>query len=108
MDLLTGPMMTVLTGVCSLGLESCCGSKRYCVLSGDVWMELKTIRLKMGLNNDGLFGVWSYPSGSPRGLAMDSRRRIIGKEPSIPGWTLCDVYKDAAFEGQLFTYSGAS
>ena len=101
MDLLTGPMMTVLTGVCSLGLESCCGSKRYCVLSGDVWMELKTIRLKMGLNNHGLFGVWSYPSGSPRGLAMDSRRRIIGKEPSIPGWTLCDVYKDAASEKEV-------
>ena len=57
MDLLTGPMMTVLTGVCSLGLESCCGSKRYCVLSGDVWMELKTIIIKMGLNNHGVVGI---------------------------------------------------
>ena len=32
---------------------------------------------------------------------MDSRRRIIGKEPSIPGSTLCDVYKDAASEKEV-------
>ena len=64
-------------------------------------MELKTILMKMGLNNHGVFGVWSYTSGSPRGLAMDSRRRIIGKEPSILGSTLCDVYKDAASEKEV-------
>ena len=32
---------------------------------------------------------------------MDSRRRIIGKEPSILGSTLCDVYKDAASEKEV-------
>ena len=64
-------------------------------------MELKTIIIKMGLNNHGVVGVWSHTSGSPRGLAMDSRRRIIGKEPSIPGSTLCDVYKDAASEKEV-------